>query len=89
MHTNYVYIHTYFTIRLLQKLCPLLCTDCYVFCMCRLLGEGAFGEVIAGTLQLPDEPEPVPVAIKVSSKVMHTECFHFTLILRKYSGNDV
>ena len=35
--------------------------------LCRLLGVGAFTEVIAGTLQLPDEPEPVPVTIEVSS----------------------
>ena len=68
-----------------------MCIDCYVSRMCRLLGEGAFGEVIAGTLQLPDEPEPLPVAIKVSSKVyVHYAAEHFSFSsYAMYSGNDV
>ena len=67
-----------FTNRLLQKMCIAVicvssCVTLTLLCLLyRLLGEGAFGEVIAGTVLLPDDPEPKPVAIKVSPRFLYT-----------------
>lgn len=47
-----------------------------MWCGCRGLGHGAFGEVYEGlAVGIPGEPSPMQVAVKVSLNVMQNATF--------------
>ena len=56
-----------------------VCFSCLCSVVCvRALGQGAFGEVYQGELaNVPREPTPLPVAVKVSDfTVLLLACMH-------------